>query len=77
MYGIDVYSKVFQEKMSNLLKDIDGVCVYVHGILVCGCYRKQTDQRLKHVLLKLRDDNVKLNKSKCKLFLNLIILVLR
>lgn len=65
-YGLNLSSEVFQEKMCNLLEGMEGVSVYVDDILCYGTNLKQHDERLKKLLVRLRDENVKLNKNKCK-----------
>lgn len=69
-YGLNLSSEVFQEKMSNLLEGMEGVSVYVDDILWYGTNLKQHDERLKKLLVRLRDEKAKLNKNKCKFAIN-------
>lgn len=66
-YGLVSSSEIFQEKMTHLLDDLEGVAVYIDDIICFGKDQQEHDQRLKKLLYKLRSENVKLNKEKCKI----------
>ena len=53
-----------------MFQDIDGVEVVVDDLLIWGETDEQHDRRLKQVLERARQRNLKLNKSKCQLKLN-------
>ncbi|XP_053391905.1 uncharacterized protein LOC123552774 [Mercenaria mercenaria] len=64
-FGIKSASEVFQNVISEILDDIDGVEVIMDDILVTGTNTEEHDQRLKEVLQRLEDNNLKLSKDKC------------
>lgn len=66
-YGINIASELFQEKMSQLLEKHTGVSVYIDDLIIWGKDKAEHDCRLRKLLDKLRLENVKLNKSKCKI----------
>ena len=53
--------------MHDLLRDIDGVTVYMDDIIVCGSSMKQHDVRLQKALEVIQQSGLKLNKDKCVL----------
>ena len=55
----------FQAAMVNSFEGIEGVEIVMDDILIHGRDRKQHDERLKQVLEKCRQINLKLNKNKC------------
>lgn len=52
--------------MSQMLKDIIGAEVIIYDILVWGSTIEEHDQRLRTVLQRAKEYNLKLNKKKCK-----------
>ena len=52
-----------------MLKSLQGVCVYLHDILVTGKTTKEHLQNFRAVLLRLQENGVTLRKDKCKFFL--------
>ena len=60
-FGIDV----FQNVMSYLFQDIEGAEVIVDDLVVWGEDIEQHDARLRHVLARCRECNLKLNREKC------------
>ena len=65
--GIKSAPEVFQKKMSQVLEDIDGAEAIVDNILVWGRDIQEHDARLKKVLDRLKEVNLKLNPKKCQI----------
>lgn len=65
MFGINCAPEIFQKVLENLLIKCDGVINFIDDILVFGDSEEQHDQRLKKVLVVLKENNVLLNKDKC------------
>ena len=66
-FGISSAPEIFQRIMHDLLRDIDGVTVYMDDIIVCGSSMKQHDVRLQKALEVIQQSGLKLNKDKCVL----------
>ena len=60
------YWQVFQQQMSEIFEDIVGVKVIVDDILVWGRDVPELDARMKQVLDRAREANLKLNRKKCQ-----------
>ena len=65
--GIKSSSDVFQRKMIEAFGDIDGVEVVVDDILIHGSTIEQHNDRLKKVLQRAREIDLKFNSKKCKI----------
>ena len=66
-FGLSSAQDVFQDIMSEIFKDIEGVEVIVDELLIWGETEKQHDIRLKQVLERARHHNLKLNKDKSQI----------
>ena len=66
-FGISSAPEIFHRKMCELFQDEEGVVIYMDDILVFRDSREQHDERLKHVMTKIRGSGLNLNKAKCKL----------
>ena len=66
-FGLSSSQDIFQRIMSDMFQDIDGVEVVVDDLLIWGETDEQHDRRLKQVLERARQRNLRLNKSKCQL----------
>jgi hypothetical protein len=66
-FGINSASEVFQKRMSQAFEDIDGVEVIVDNILIWGKDEAEHNDRLKQVLERVRQINLKLNKDKSRI----------
>ena len=66
-FGIKLAPEVFQKKMSQVLEDIDGAEAIVDDILVWGRDTHEHDARLKNVLDRVQEVNLKLNRKKCQI----------
>jgi len=64
-FGIASAPEVFQNVMSHLFQDIEGVEVIVDDLVVWGEDVEQHDVRLGQVLDRCRERNLKLNRGKC------------
>lgn len=65
-FGIASAPEVFQSVMSNMFQDIEGVEVIVDDLVVWGENVEQHDERLRSVLERCREKNLKLNEEKCR-----------
>lgn len=66
-FGISSASEIFHKKLYEFFDDIDGVILFVDDLLVFGPTRQVHDERLRRVLQRCREINIKLNKNKCKI----------
>lgn len=66
-FGINSAPEVFQRRMTQAFEDIDGAEAIVDDILIWGKDIEEHNQRLKQVLRRARDINLKLNKEKSKI----------
>ena len=64
-YGIHSASEVFQVKVAQIIKGIEGCLNSQDDILIWADSKEEHDRRVHQVLLKVRDSGLKLNKSKC------------
>jgi hypothetical protein len=68
VYGLASSPAIFQRIMTNVMRNIPGVSVFMDDILIC------TDNKLKHidtvemVFKRLQQNGLKLNKDKCVFF---------
>lgn len=65
-FGLNCASEIYQSVMSRMVEDIDGAEVIVDDILVWGETLKEHDERLKKVLERAKDYNLKLSSEKCE-----------
>ena len=65
-FGIKSATEVFQNHMSKLFADMEGVKVIVDD-LIWGKDDEEHDARLKQVLTRAREVNLKFNAKKCKI----------
>ncbi|KAJ8387583.1 hypothetical protein AAFF_G00152790 [Aldrovandia affinis] len=65
--GITSAPEIFQNKMSELLRDLEGVCCFMDDVLVHGCTQEDHDRRLAEVYRVIQASGLKLNKEKCLL----------
>lgn len=66
-FGINCASEVFHAKVRQLLEDLEGVENYIDDIIIWGPTKEIHDQRLKKLLDRAREINLKFNKNKCKI----------
>ena len=67
-YGLKSAGKVYQRFVSNMVQDIEGCEAIVDDIFICGKDIEEHDKRLKQVLDRIREHNMKLNRvlEKCE-----------
>ncbi|CAH2092381.1 unnamed protein product [Euphydryas editha] len=65
---INCASEVFHGKLKQFLEDLDGVENYIDDIIVWGETKEIHDKRLKALLERARQINLRFNKDKCRLF---------
>ena len=65
--GAKCSSEVFQRAMMTAFEGIEGVEIVVDDILVHGSTMSIHNQRVKQVLDRCREINLKLNRSKCRI----------
>ena len=63
-FGLASSPAIFQRYMAQLMSDIPGVAVFLDDILVSGPTEKEHDERMMKVLNVLKENNLKINKSK-------------
>lgn len=66
-YGISSASEIFHKRLYSHFDDIEGVVLFVDDLLVYGHTKESHDQRLRAVLKRCQDINIKLNRQKCKI----------
>ncbi|CAB4031172.1 Hypothetical predicted protein, partial [Paramuricea clavata] len=66
-FGIKSAPEVFKKEMSQVLEDIDGAEAIVDDILVWGKDIPEHDARLKKILDRVQEVNLKLNQKKCQI----------
>ena len=65
-FGVKCASELYQSVMSQMIEDMEGTEVIMDDILIWGRTMAEHDQRLKRVLNKAREYNLKLSPSKCE-----------
>ena len=65
-FGISSAPEHFQKRMMTVLSGVEGTLCLMDDILVFGKDRKEHDERLIHVLKKIRTAGVTLNPQKCE-----------
>ncbi|XP_054276477.1 uncharacterized protein K02A2.6-like [Macrosteles quadrilineatus] len=68
MFGVKVAPSVWQRFMDRILQGISGVKCFFDDIIIQGSNYEETVQRLKLVLDKIREHDLRLNFEKCKFF---------
>ncbi|VDH93047.1 Hypothetical predicted protein [Mytilus galloprovincialis] len=66
-FGINSASEVFQKIVSEMVSDIEGAEAIIDDILIWGSDQKEHDMRLKQVLDRAREYNLKLSAGKCEI----------
>lgn len=68
MFGVKVAPSLWQKFMDQLLQGLDGVKCFFDDIIIQGATENQLLKRLKDVLLRLKQSNLRVNKEKCHFF---------
>ena len=63
--GIKSAPEVYQRRMEQVFEGIQGVKVIMDDIIMYGSNKEEHDTRLRDVLERARDNNLRLKKSKC------------
>lgn len=66
-FGVSPAPEIYQRRMHEMFDDLEGVEVIMDDILVYGSDEREHDERLKTVLQRCRERNLKLNSNKLKL----------
>jgi hypothetical protein len=74
-FGIVSASKVFQKAVSEIIEDIEGAISIIDDILIWRKDMKEHDERLKRVLDRVRENNLKLNLDNCQFRRNQYLMV--
>ena len=72
-YGINSASKVFQKTASSVVFDIEGSANSQDDIVIWEKTLAEHNNRLRKVLLKVRESGLRLNKNKCQFCKNSIV----
>ncbi|XP_045537307.1 uncharacterized protein K02A2.6-like [Papilio machaon] len=68
MFGVKVAPSLWQGFMDRLLQGLEGVKCFFDDIIIQGDSKEKLLQRLKLVLDKLKESNLRVNKDKCQFF---------
>lgn len=68
MFGVKVAPNLWQKFMDQLLLGLEGVKCFFDDIIIQGSSEEQLLTRLRQVLQKLKDNNLRVNKEKCHFF---------
>ena len=66
-FGIKSVPEVFQHCMSEMFEDVEGVKAIVDDLLIWGKDDDEHDARLKQVLNRTCEVNLKFNAKKCRI----------
>lgn len=67
-FGVASAPGLFQRRMEQILAGIDGVVSFVDDILISGSTKKDHDERLEKVLMRLRDAGLTARSEKYQVF---------
>ena len=65
-FGVKSASEVYQRKISEMVADLEGCQAIIDDILIWGKDMEEHDRRLKSVLDRVRQNNMKLSRDKCE-----------
>jgi len=65
-FGISPAPEIFHKKFKQIFEGLEGVDTYIDYIIVHGRNKEEHDERLRKVLQRTSERNVRFNKSKCK-----------
>lgn len=66
-FGISSASEVFHKNLYGYFNDIEEVILFVDVLLIYAKTKEMHELRLRHVLERCKQINVKLNREKCKI----------
>ena len=65
-FDISSAPEIFHKKFKQTFEGLEGVDTYIDDIIVYGRNKEEHYERLRKVLQRASEKNVKFNKSKCK-----------
>lgn len=65
-FGISSAPEVFQRAIAQMIEGLEGVVNIIDDLLVWGDTVQQHDHRLRLLLQRAKENNLKLNRDKCK-----------
>jgi hypothetical protein len=65
-FGIISSAEVFEKRVEKIFGDLD-VCIYFDDIIVAGSDQEDHDRKLRSLLQRAREYNVKFNREKIQL----------
>lgn len=66
MFGVNCAPEIFQREMEDILKNIDGVIVFIDDILIYGENREALRAQTAEVMRALKANNLTINEDKCE-----------
>ncbi|XP_058840747.1 uncharacterized protein K02A2.6-like [Topomyia yanbarensis] len=72
MYGIASAPAIWQRQIETILQGIEGVSVFLDDIKITGSDQDTHLRRLEEVLQRLSEWNIRMNRSKCEFFADVI-----
>lgn len=69
-YGLTSAPEVYQERMSEIFEDIKGVKIFIDDLIISAKDKVEHDKKLREVLKRASDYNLRFNKEKCRLGLS-------
>lgn len=66
MFGMNTAPEIFQRIMESILRDCEGIVVYLDDILICAETLEELEIRTNKVLEALKRNNLTLNEEKCQ-----------
>ncbi|XP_058840923.1 uncharacterized protein K02A2.6-like [Topomyia yanbarensis] len=72
MYGIASATAIWQRQIETILQGIEGVSVFLDDIKITGSDQDTHLRRLEEVLQRLSEWNIRVNRSKCEFFADVI-----
>lgn len=67
VFGLSSAAEIFQRTIESVLEGLEGVIVFIDDILVFGRTPEEHGERLRAVLKRLEEFNIRLNAEKCDL----------
>ena len=65
-FGITLASEIFPKKMTEMLRNLQGVEVRIDDILIHGKTHEEHDKNLEDILRRISESGLKLNYEKCE-----------
>ena len=65
-YGINSASEIYQRTISDMVRDLEECKAIIDDILIWGIDIKEHHNRLRVVMDRIRDYNLKLNPKNCE-----------